>query len=516
MAEETLSEKLARHHAALQLDQIPGAVVETAKFHILDSLGCLLAGSRLEPGKLAYELAVATSGGAGSHATSTLFGTDLRVAYLDAVQAMSAAAHCGEMDDIHGGAGTCIGAMIVPALLASAERFGGDPSTQAPARPGGHSLGIPPQSRGVVLSERGESKGDGSGAPGLLGGLHGRKFLEAAVVGYETIARIGLAIDAPALFARGWWPSTVCGAFGVAAAGAKLLAWPADKTSNALGIAALHAGGMITGGHEGATARHLAFGRAAQNGILALLAAERGFTGPKRAFEDPRGFCLTLCDEPRWEFLRDFERYHLPDVAFKLYPCARQLHAGVEALLTLMRQHSIAASAIQEIELSVPTQNAAMLNRPAAPAGHAAAVGGGQYVMAVTSLRGKIDLASFEEEFLRSDRVRELMAKVKVNGDAALDRHFPKYWAGRVRAQLSDGRSYAHEVIIPKGEGGNPMTPAELAEKFFSLAAPVLGEAKAGAVIDEVRHLEARGSLQGLLSALRLPSPSAREPRSPD
>jgi 2-methylcitrate dehydratase PrpD len=428
----------------------------------------LLAGSRLKPGKLAYDLAVAASGDSGSHASATLFGASARVSYSDAVQAMSAAAHCGELDDIHGRAGTCIGAMIVPALLASAERFGGD----------------------------------------------GRRFLEAAVVGYETIARIGLAIDAPALFARGWWPSTVCGAFGVAAAGAKFLAWPADKTSNALGIAGLHAGGMITGGHEGATARHLAFGRAAQNGIHAMLGAERGFTGPKRAFEDPRGFCLTLCREPRWEFFQTFERYHLPEVAFKPYPCARQLHAGVEALLTLMRQHSLAASSIQEIELSVPTQNAAMLNRPAAPAGHAAAVGSGQYVMAVTALRTRIDLASFEEEFLRSDQVRELMAKVKVNGDATLDRHFPKHWAGRVRARLSDGRSCTHEVIIPKGEAGNPMTPAEVEGKFLSLAAPALGEAKARAVIDEVRQLQERASLQGLLSAIQVASPGASEPRS--
>jgi 2-methylcitrate dehydratase PrpD len=157
-----------------------------------------------------------------------------------------------------------------------------------------------------------------------------------------------------------------------------------------------------------------------------------------------------------------------------------------------------------------------MLNRPAAPAGHAAAVGSGQYVMAVTALRARLDLDSFDEEFLRSDQVRELIAKVKVNGDAALDRYFPKYWAGRVRAQLSDGRSYAHEVIIPKGEAGNPMTRVELEEKFLSLAAPVLGETKARAVIDEVRQLQARGSLQGLLSALRLPLPGASEPRSAD
>ena len=187
--------------------------------------------------------------------------------------------------------------MVIPALLAMAEKYGGS----------------------------------------------GRRFLEATVAGYETIARVGLSIDAPKLFSRGWWPSTVCGAFGVAAAGAKFLAWPADKTANALGIAALHSGGMLTGGNEGATARHVAFGRAAQNGILSLLAAEQGLTGPKRAFEDPRGFCLTLCAEPRWEFLQSFDGYFLPEVAFKPYPCARQLHAGVEALLKLMAQHSLSA-----------------------------------------------------------------------------------------------------------------------------------------------------------------------------
>src|SRR4030095_2328408 len=101
MPDETLTEKLARSHNALRYEQIPGEVVDAAKLHILDSLGCLLAGSRLEPGRLAYRLAAATSS-ASSDAKVTLFGTQERVFYPDAVQAMAAAAHCGEMDDIHG------------------------------------------------------------------------------------------------------------------------------------------------------------------------------------------------------------------------------------------------------------------------------------------------------------------------------------------------------------------------------------------------------------------------------
>jgi 2-methylcitrate dehydratase PrpD len=456
MAEETLSEKLARHCAALQLSQVPASVIASAKLHLLDSLGCLLAGARLEPGRLAYELAVATVGKSGSFAGATLFGTDLRVPFLDAVQAMAVAAHCGEMDDIHAGAGTCIGALIVPALMAMVERDGGS----------------------------------------------GQRFLEALIVGYETTARVGLAINAPRLFARGWWPSTVCGVFGVTAAGAKWLGWPAEKTANAIGIAALNAGGMITGGNEGATARHLVFGRAAQAGVLALLAAEQGFTGPKRAFEDPRGFCLTLADEPKWNYLAAGERYFLPEVAFKPYPCARQLHAGVEALLRLMQQHSFASSSIEEIELLVPTANAAMMSRPATPRNRAAVLGSGQYVMAITAHRGKMDLVSFAEEFLRSDDVLRLMAKVKVKAAPDLDRHFPKYWPGRVAVLLAEGRNLVQEIIIPKGESGNPMASDELEAKFLDLASPILGETQAHAVMQEVRSLEDRDSVQALISSL--------------
>ena len=324
------------------------------------------------------------------------------------------------------------------------------------------------------------------------------------MVGYETIIRVGLSIEAPKLFARGWWPSTICGAFGVAAAGAKFLAWPAHQTANALGIASLHAGGMITGGGEGATARHLAFGHAAQNGIHSLVAAEQGFSGPKRAFEDLRGFCLTLCPEPNWDYLQSVETFHLPEVAFKPYPCARQLHAGVEALLRIIHRCNLTSETIEEIELSVPTQNANMVNRPSITASHAATVGSGQYVMAVTALRGKIDLKSFDEEFLSSDEVRSLMTKVNVIASEELDRHFPKYWPGRVTVKVRGGEMFSEEVIIPKGETGNPLRRDEVEGKFLSLAAPIIGDEKARSIVQEVDSLDACDSLEPLLAALRL------------
>src|SRR3990172_1756294 len=68
--------------------------------------------------------------------------------------------------------------VLIKRVSVTVEKFFGDrprlrlfdPSTRAPAMAGDHSLGIPPENRGVVLSERSESKGDGGGAPGLPGG----------------------------------------------------------------------------------------------------------------------------------------------------------------------------------------------------------------------------------------------------------------------------------------------------------------------------------------------------------
>ncbi len=150
----------------------------------------------------------------------------------------------------------------------------------------------------------------------------------------------------------------------------------------------------------------------------------------------------------------------------------------------------------------MPTQNASMVNRPSIPTLRAATLGSGQYVMAVTALRGKIDLASFEEEYLRSEQVRRLMAKVTVSGSTELDRHFPKYWSGRVTIKLTDGQAYSDEIIAPKGEVENPMTRSDVEAKFLGLAVPVLGDGQARIVVDEVQSLDARNSVATLLAAL--------------
>jgi 2-methylcitrate dehydratase PrpD len=115
-----------------------------------------------------------------------------------------------------------------------------------------------------------------------------------------------------------------------------------------------------------------------------------------------------------------------------------------------------------------------------------------------------MDLAAFDDEFLQSCEVNNLMGKVKVAGEIELDRYFPQSWPGRVRISLRDGSSHAREIIIPKGEKENPMSAQEVEEKFLSLAAPVLGDATARSVIGAVQGLADRDSLSELLTLLRV------------
>jgi 2-methylcitrate dehydratase PrpD len=131
-------------------------------------------------------------------------------------------------------------------------------------------------------------------------------------------------------------------------------------------------------------------------------------------------------------------------------------------------------------------------------------LGSGQYVMAVTAIRGRMDLTSFDREFLENSEVESLIRKVKVKDEIELDRYFPQSWPGRVRVIMADGRSPVAELIIPKGESDNPMSLQELEEKFLNLAAPLLGDAGARAVIREVEALPERESLTPLISSLQV------------
>src|SRR5256886_9694166 len=64
----------------------------------------------------------------------------------------------------------------------------------------------------------------------------GRAVLAAAVVGYEAITRIGLAVPG-AFHARGWHATSTCGVFAAALAVGKVMGLDAKRLASAVGLA---------------------------------------------------------------------------------------------------------------------------------------------------------------------------------------------------------------------------------------------------------------------------------------
>jgi len=83
-----------------------------------------------------------------------------------------------------------------------------------------------------------------------------------------------------------------------------------------------------------------------------------------------------------------------------------------------------------------------------------------------------------------------------------LEPYFPKQWPGKVRVKLAGGKSLVSQVLSPKGEIENPMSTAELEEKFQTLAVPVLGTEKASMLAQGILGLENSKSLEGIFTAL--------------
>jgi len=124
MAAGEIVSRLSAYIARSGEAELPAAVIKKAKHHILDTLGAIICGSDLKPGRLAKEFA----GQQGGAPEAQVAGSPVVTTAIHAAFAMAMMAHSDETDDSHERAGMHPGCGIVPAALAVAEREGADGS----------------------------------------------------------------------------------------------------------------------------------------------------------------------------------------------------------------------------------------------------------------------------------------------------------------------------------------------------------------------------------------------------
>ena len=445
---------MAAHVARARFADLSAATVEATKRDLLDTLGCALGGSAA-PG---IDTLIRLYRGWGGNAQAPLL---LAGGGLPAPQAAfihAAMAHALDYDDTYDRAGSIHpGASVFGAALATAD---------------------------------------------LLGGVSGEELVLAAALGLDVSGRIALA----ATLDRGWHRTSAIGVFGATAVAGKLLGLTQEPLHHAFGIALSQAAGSRQCILDGALTKRFQAGQGASAGIVSALLAKESFTGASEVFAgrygffelyQPDGFDLAPLTEALGQAWRGDE------VSFKPYPCARPMHAAIDAALALHGDLGLAGTqAIAAVVVEAPERviRDFLEGSPArrAPRQIVEAQFALPYLVAAALRHGRLgidEVADFEDA-----EVVSLAGRIQ--GEATDGRT-------AVRIELHDGRTSRVQIDLPLGSPANPLSPAQQAAKFHDNAAHALRRltaAEGDGVIDAVLRLETLRDARQAWSVLTAPA----------
>lgn len=428
LAPAALPEPVRGRAAALTLDLV-GNIVRAR--HDAESTPALLA-------------AVRALGLAGGNAT--VFGDALRYTPAGAALLNGALGHSLDFDDTHAAGSLHPGAPVIPAALAAAE----------------------------------------------LVGASGAETLAAIVAGYEVTCRLALALPAAAHYDRGYHPTATCGAFGAAAAAARVFRLDAAAIADAFGIALSQAAGSLQFLANGAWTKRFQVGWAAMAGLAAAMLAREGFRGAAEAIEGRHGFLRAYAPSPSPERVTAGlgQGFEIMRTAVKPYPSCRYGHAAIDAAIGLRADHGLEPAAIESVTVGLPAKGVMLIGEPSAQKAEPRNVVDGQFsgpfVVAVALATGRMGWDSYR--LLEDPAVRALTRKVRCVLDPEIEAEFPANMAGKVTVRTAAGE-FTRKVVVPKGEPDNFLTDQELAAKFHGLVDEVMGHERAAALAAAVLGL---------------------------
>lgn len=322
-------------------------------------------------------------------------------------------------------------------------------------------------------------------------GAGGGRFLRAVVAGYEISTRIGMVMGRAHY--RHWHNTGTVGTFGAAAAAAEVLELDAPAFAHALATAATFASGLQQAFRTDSMSKPLHPGRAAEGGVLAAQFAARGGTGCLDILEGEVGFGQALGDGPDWSHVADTlgQDFHITRLTFKNHIGCGHAFPAIDGALALQRREGIAADVIGHVRVATyrPALDIACHLQPTSANEARFSMA---YMVASALVHGSVRMAAYEPARLNDARTRDLLQRVTVEVDPAIDAGFPGRRAARVEITLRDGRRFTHLQPNRKGDPEEPLEDHELEGKLLELAGPVIGEPAARALLGQIWGLEGR------------------------
>lgn len=317
----------------------------------------------------------------------------------------------------------------------------------------------------------------------------GASLVVATVVAYEIYC--GLC-DAIALQGRGIDQAT-CAAAGAAVGAARLLHLCEEQVGQALSLA-LASNLNLYNVRTGTLSdwKGCAGPNGARNGVFAALLARDGITGPT-AVVDGKGGLQEVLGSFDWR-VGEGAMPTLVNTHLKFHPVCYHGQSAIDAALAL--RDMVALDAINEIHVETyDTSYRVMGSDPErwAPTTRETADHSLPYTIAVALQEGQLAPEAYADERLGDSRTRWIMERIRVSSSEQMTAGFPGRSQTRLTIRAVDGSIYTHLQENPKGNASNPLSDAELEDKFVRLYPP-WGDAKA-----------ARRTLDMLWSVDRLP-----------
>jgi 2-methylcitrate dehydratase PrpD len=449
MAEEA-TQALAQFVSGLRYDDIPVRVREHCKNLLLDALACAVSG-RLgeETGQVAaFASALAQSSEASviGGASMSLAGATLLNAYL-----ITATTMC----DVHRETMTHVTPEVMPPALLIAERDG----------------------------------------------LNGRALLTALAAGCEVTTRVGIGTDYPKFRARGWHGPGVFGPFGSAAAVGSLLKFDAETLARGFGLAGSQAAGTFAAWGTPTVKFHQC--RGALSGLMAALLAQQKFVATREFLTaKDGGLYNTYADGGKTgAAVADLgTRWELEQIAMRLWPSATLIQGMNTALFDILSRHSIDTASIRKVRVALSPQAFAMHGGFATYKAKFEALLSTHYTAAVILHDRALTLAQFEPKRYDDPKLRrfaaeqvEVRAEPSISGSQAL-----------VEIDTVDGSLLTARCEHPLGAFENPLSRAQIEQKFRTYAQGFLSDANISEVIGVVDRLEDFGSIRRLMDLLRV------------
>ncbi len=448
MTEQTISARLAEWGAGLSPADVPAAMAAKTEAILVDVVGLCLAARHND-----YVASVLEAAERGGHVA---IGHPERLTAADAALLNGTAAHGEDYDDTFEGGPVHSGAVIVPAVLAAAEREN----------------------------------------------LSGERILLGMAAGMEVLCRLGL-VAPKAIHKAGFHPTAVLGS--LAAAFAVGVATGADRRGlmNALGIAGSTASGIIEYLGDGSWTKRMHAGWAAQSGLRAAAMGRAGFFGPARVLEGEHGFFKAFAPtiQPMFDKLFDGlgERWVAETITFKLYPCGTMVQPYIDCAVKL-RAEGLQAAEIGAIHCRTAEGYVHRLWEPLdlkrLPPTSYAAKFSIPFGIALGLVRGEAGLADFSDAAIADPALLGVSRLVSYEVDPADP--YPDRFTGHVEVTLRDGRVVEARQGFMRGGVDAPISRDEVNAKFVA-------NARYGGVRDPERLLDLCADLlRGEGAAVRL------------